>query len=78
MATFPAHARDGEELIAAADAALLRAKDGGRNRTVLATGKMNPSEGSDGPRTGRRAATQRPDPSGSGAADSDTSPVGEG
>lgn len=66
VATFPAHARDGEELVAAADAALLRAKEGGRDCTVLATGPLDPSELSDERPKGRRP-TQRPGPTRPGA-----------
>ncbi len=75
VATFPAHARDGEELVAAADAALLLAKDGGRDRTVVATGRVDAPEGSDGRPTGRRSSTQRPDSSRSGVADGGGEPT---
>ena len=39
VATFPAHAADGEQLLEAADAALLQAKRAGRNRTVVSGGR---------------------------------------
>jgi diguanylate cyclase (GGDEF)-like protein len=39
VATFPAHAEDGEQLVEAADAALLLAKRAGRNRTVVSGGR---------------------------------------
>ena len=38
VATFPTHAGDSEQLIQAADHALLSAKRSGRNRTVMSTG----------------------------------------
>jgi predicted signal transduction protein with EAL and GGDEF domain len=38
VATFPAHAGDSEQLIEAADTALLQAKSSGRDRTVMSSG----------------------------------------
>src|SRR5262249_38211969 len=39
VASFPVDARDGRELLRAADAALYRAKQEGRNRTLCADGR---------------------------------------
>ena len=44
VATFPTHASDGEQLVKAADEALLEAKRAGRDRTVLAHSSPEPAD----------------------------------
>ena len=69
VATFPAHAEDGEQLVEAADAALLLAKRAGRNRTVVSGGRPEAVVDPSSDACWARGAAVRPDRPTTGARD---------